>query len=176
MSEIETIKEAQSGSRDALNRLLSDNYSILKGYMLKITGDSSLAQDITQEAMLKAVLNIKKFNPRAKFSTYLITIATNLFRDYIRKNKNIVPFDEDMKASSESLEDKSINELRYREVFSILRGLPYEKRAVFILKHYYGYSYEEIADILKCPVGTVRSRLHNCIESIKSEMERRKLI
>ncbi|HBM80053.1 MAG TPA: RNA polymerase sigma factor SigY, partial [Clostridiaceae bacterium] len=58
----------------------------------------------------------------------------------------------------------------------ILLGLPYKKRAVFILKHYYGYKYEEIAKIMDCPIGTVRSRLHYCIDYILDEMERRKMI
>jgi RNA polymerase sigma-70 factor, ECF subfamily len=58
----------------------------------------------------------------------------------------------------------------------ILLSLPYEKRAVFILKHYYGYKYEEISKIMNCPIGTVRSRLHYCIKYIIDEMERRKLI
>ena len=55
----------------------------------------------------------------------------------------------------------------------MLAQLPYEKRAVLILKYYHGLKYEEIAEILGCPVGTVRSRLHYCITFVKQEMERR---
>jgi RNA polymerase sigma-70 factor (ECF subfamily) len=58
----------------------------------------------------------------------------------------------------------------------ILQSLTSEKRTVFILKHYYGYKYEEIAEILNCPVGTIRSRLHNTIKHIISELERKGLI
>jgi RNA polymerase sigma-70 factor (ECF subfamily) len=176
MDEKQIICEAKKGDRQALNTLLTDNYSILKGYVLKITGDASLAQDITQETMLKAVLNIKKYEARAKFSTFLITIATNLYRDHLRKNKRLQSMDETFDLPGGNMEEEAIESMEYRQVVSILTALPYEKKAVFVLKHYYGYKYEEIAKILDCPIGTVRSRLHNTIETIKKEMERRKLI
>lgn len=173
MDENETIEEACSGDRAALNKLLSDNYSILKGYLLKMTGDDSLARDLTQETMSKAILNIKKFHTGARFSTYLITIGTNLYRDHLRKNKRIEPLDEEIEFPGESVEDKSIKEMEYKEAMSILSAIPYEKRAAFILKYYYGYSYDEISIILKCPVGTVRSRLHYCAIYMRNEMKRR---
>lgn len=176
MDEKQIIYDAKNGSREALNMLLTENYSILKGYLLKITGDSSLAQDITQETMLKAVINIKKYEPRAKFSTFLITIATNLYRDYLRKNKRLQPIDETFDLPGGNVEDETVVSMEYKEVVRILNSLPYEKKAVFVLKHYYGYKYEEISKIVACPVGTVRSRLHNTIETIKKEMERRKLV
>jgi len=176
MDEIHIIKEAQNGDRKALSELLANNYNILKGYALKITGDPNLAQDITQEAMLKAVLNIKKFRPEAKFSTYLITIATNTYRDYLRKNKRLEPMDDDIVSSAMSVEEISLNNIQYSAVLNILSQMPYEKKAVFVLKHYYGYKYEEIAVILDWPIGTVRSGLHYCIKHIKNELERRKLL
>ena len=58
----------------------------------------------------------------------------------------------------------------------IILKLPYEKRAVFILKHYYGYKYEEISEIIGCPLGTVRSRLHNAVKYIINEIERKEII
>ena len=65
------IENAKSGNKDALNTLLSENYPILQGYVIKMTGNCDIAQDIVQETMLKAVINIKKFVPKAKFSTWL---------------------------------------------------------------------------------------------------------
>ncbi len=87
MNELELINKAKNGNKSALNSLLKDNLNILKGYIVKMVGDPHLAQDIIQDALLKAVLNINKFEPRAKFSTWLIKIATNVYRDYLRKNK-----------------------------------------------------------------------------------------
>lgn len=172
MDENELIIKSKQGNKSALNTLLTNNYPLLKGYIMKMTCDPHLTQDIVQDTMLRAVLNIEKFKPEAKFSTWLIAIATNLYRDYLRKNKNITFQEEDPEIPSpESTEDSVINKLEYRAVMKILMEMPYEKRAVFILKNYYGYKYQEIADILKCPLGTVRSRLHNCIEYLLKTLE-----
>jgi RNA polymerase sigma-70 factor (ECF subfamily) len=176
MEEIELIEKAKEGNKYAMNKLLMDNYKIVLGYTIKMTGDSTLAQDITQEAMLKAVLNIKKFKPEAKFSSWLIKIATNQYRDNLRKNKNTEIIDESMECKDTGPEEMALGNIGYKEIIDVLQGLNYEKRIVFILKHYHGYKYEEIAEILGIPIGTVRSRLHNSIKTIIIEMERRKII
>lgn len=176
MEEIELIEKSKEGNKYAMNKLLMDNYKIVLGYTIKMTGDSTLAQDITQETMLKAVLNIKKFKPEAKFSTWLIKIATNQYRDDIRKNKKNEVIDESLECADPGPEEMALGNIQYKEIMDVLQGLSYEKRMVFVLKHYQGYRYEEIAEILGVPIGTVRSRLHNCIKAIIMEMERRKII
>jgi RNA polymerase sigma-70 factor (ECF subfamily) len=176
VNELELVNKAKEGNKSALNTLLTQNLPILKGYILKITGGADLAQDVIQEALLKAVLNIKKFNPKAKFSTWLITIGTNVYRDMLRKTKRIVPLEEDTIAEDYNTEKIVMSNMEYKEILAILNSMPYEKKAVFILKHYYNYKYEEIAEILNCPIGTVRSRLHNCIKNIISELERKDML
>lgn len=176
LDELMLIEKAQQGNMSALNTLLENNYSILKGYIIKLTGNPELSKDIIQEAMLKAVVNIKKYRPVAKFSTWLIKIASNTYIDYLRKNKNLELIDEALEAKDGNPEDITLSNLEYQEVMNILMALPYEKRAVFILKHYYNYKYDEIAQILNCPIGTVRSRLHNTIKYIVEEFKRKELV
>lgn len=176
MDELELINRAKEGNKSAINTLLTQNLPILKGYILKITGGSDIAQDVIQEALLKAVINIKRFEPKAKFSTWLITIGTNIYRDMLRKTKRIVPLEEDIISEDYNTEKIVMSSMEYEEVLNILNSMAYEKKAVFILKHYYNYKYEEIAEILNCPVGTVRSRLHNCIKNIISELERNDML
>jgi RNA polymerase sigma-70 factor, ECF subfamily len=176
LDELELINKAIDGNKSALNSLLIDNINILKGYTVKMVGDPYLAQDIIQDTLLKVVLNISKFEPRAKFSTWLIKIATNVYRDYLRKNKYTLLVDENLVHKGQQVEDIVISNYEYKEIIKIILTLPYEKRAVFILKHYYGYKYEEISDILDCPIGTVRSRLHNSIKQIIKEIERKEII
>ncbi|WP_040213879.1 RNA polymerase sigma factor SigY [Clostridium polynesiense] len=172
MLEWELVERAKQGNKSALNQLFTDNYKILSGYVLKLCCDEELAKDIVQEALLKAVINIKSFTPKAKFSTWLITIATNLYRDYLRKNKRLV-YMEEVQGGAVEVEDRVMELIEYRNVMNIIKELPYEKRTVFILKHYYNFKYEEIAEIMKCPVGTVRSRLHNSIKDILKKLKER---
>lgn len=176
MNELELINKAKDGNKSALNTLLKDNINILKGYVVKMVGDPYLAQDIIQDALLKAVLNINKFEPNAKFSTWLIKIATNVYRDYLRKNKDFQLVEENLPNNGKQVEDIVIENYEYKEIMKIILKLPYEKRSVFILKHYYGYKYEEISQIINCPIGTVRSRLHNAVKYIIKEIERKEII
>lgn len=176
MDEQELIYKAKQGNKSALNALLTNNYTILKGYIIKMTANPELSQDILQETLLKAVININKFVPKAKFSTWLIRIATNVYIDHMRKTKQVEFIDEALESNALGPEELAISKLEYKEIIAILQSLTYEKRSVFILKHYYGYRYDEIAEILNCPVGTVRSRLHNTIKHIISELQRKGLV
>lgn len=176
MDELNLIDKAKLGNKSALNTLLKENYNIVKGYIIKMTADPVLSQDILQETMLKAVLNINKFSPKAKFSTWLITIATNVYRDTLRKNKPLAELNENIISASDNPEKIAVSKLEYAEIVKVIQSLPYDKRAVFILKHFNNYSYEEIAGILNCPIGTVRSRLHYTVKYIMSELEKRGIV
>ncbi len=167
-TENKLIYAAKKGDKEAINIIIVNNYDLLKGYVFKLTGDIEDTKDIVQETLLRAMMNLNRFEPKAKFSTWLITIATNIYKDNLKIKKRSIPLEEDIGFNNynESLEERVINSIRVKEILEILKSLPYEKRAVFILKHYYNYKYEEIADIMKCPVGTVRSRLHYCIHKI----------
>lgn len=170
LNEENLIARAKEGDTYAFEILISNNFSILKGYVLKLTCNKDLAEDIIQDTLLSAVININSFNVNAKFSTWLIKISTNKYRDYLRKVKeteillDVIP-------SSHNLEDEVIKKEELEEVFNILKSMPKDKRIVFILKHYYGYNYEEISEIVDCPIGTVRSRLHYGIKEIISKFK-----
>ncbi|MHB1167601.1 MAG: sigma factor, partial [Carboxydocellales bacterium] len=71
MDELELILAAKGGNKSALNTLLTNNYQMVTGYVTKMTGNPERAQDIVQETLLKAVINIGNFKPQAKFSTWL---------------------------------------------------------------------------------------------------------
>ncbi|GKU24249.1 RNA polymerase sigma factor SigY [Clostridium folliculivorans] len=161
------IARAKAGDKYAFEILISNNFSILKGYVLKMTLDKDLTEDIVQDTLLSAVVHIDSFVSNAKFSTWLIKIATNKYRDYLRKNKETVTLLDTFQSSSIT-EEEIVKKEELEEVLKILRAMPADKRTVFILKHYYGYSYEEISSIVNCPIGTVRSRLHYAIKEIIS--------
>jgi len=169
LNEKALLEKARTGDRKALELLLYDNYKIVYGYLLKLTVNEELTKDLTQDVMMKAILNIKKFKGNSKFSTWLISIASNLYKDYVRKSKKIssTAIEELSIKDSQNIENDVVNKDTVNRVGKLLRELPYEKRMVFILKNYYDYSYEEIGEILKCPIGTVRSRLHYCIEKLR---------
>ena len=171
MEEIELIKKAQDGNKHAMNTLLQNNYKALYGFTLKMTANEDLTQDIVQEVCLKAVININKFRGKSKFQSWLISIAINYYRDLIRKNKKI-EYTNEIELSCE-MNDESINiinKLQVEEVLKELKSMPYEKRISFILKHYYGYSYEEISKLFNCSEGTIKSRIFYTASKLKKKL------
>jgi RNA polymerase sigma-70 factor (ECF subfamily) len=172
MEETRQVKRARAGDKKALEDLLYENCNSLYAYLLRLTMNEDIAKDISQEVMVKAILNIKGFKGRSKFSTWLISIASNSYKDFLRKNKRLsqIPVDNLSIRASDDPEKDLISKDRMSQLREALLKLPEEKRMVFILKHRYGYSYKEIGKIVKCPVGTVRSRLHYCIKSLKESL------
>lgn len=171
MSDEKLIKEAQNGNKSALNTLILNNYDILSGYVLQLTGNADEASDVINDTVVKVVLNIEKYKPTGKFSTWMITIATNIYRDSLKRKKRFVSLESYEEISKVDVEEEIITKLDYEKILMLLKELPKEKRAVFILKHYYNYKYEEISEILKCPIGTVRSRLHYSVKYLMRRLE-----
>lgn len=176
MNEQRLVELAKKNNKDALSILLEDNYSFVFGYVLKLCYDHEMANDITQDVMVKAIKNIRKFKGDSKFSTWLIRISSNHYLNTIKKNKRMVytddyTFFDSFESKESSTEDQVIQKELFIKVMSHLKTFKEEQRMPFILKHYYGYAYEEIAEIMKCPIGTVRSRIHNTIKKLQGLMK-----
>ncbi|MCD2502583.1 sigma-70 family RNA polymerase sigma factor [Clostridium sp. NSJ-145] len=171
MEEIELIKKAQDGNKHAMNILLQNNYKALYGFTLKMTANEDLTQDIVQEVCLKAVVNINKFKGKSKFQSWLISIAINYYRDIIRRNKKIdYSYEIELSYIENNETNTILDRLQVEEMLKELKKMPYEKRISFILKHYYGYSYEEISKVFKCSEGTVKSRVFYTASRLKKKL------
>lgn len=164
----ERIKRAIKGDDEALASVLLEQYDFVYHYLLKLTMQPAVAEDITQETMIKAIERFKQYNPKkAKLSTWLIQIGTNLWIDEKRKEKRAETF-----TNQHQLEW----ELRHQPpddwltVTAALEKLKETHRIPVILKHYYGYSYEDIAHICKVPIGTVKSRLNIALTCLREEL------
>lgn len=170
LDETKLIKQAVRGNSRALSELLRHNYTFLYQYVLKVTMNKSRAEDITQETMLKAIEKIATFKNKAKFSTWLITIASRLVVDRVRRNELEKHWLQ---------EEQSLHSIRYDtlqrgeewpEALQALGQLRSDIRIPVLLKYYYGYAQEEISSMLDIPVGTVKSRLHNGLKQLRKEL------
>lgn len=173
--ETSLVRRAQQNDRDALEELFRINYPVLLGALVRITGDPRSAEDIAQETVLRAILNLERYEPRAKFSTWLITIALNTHKNRLRTARREVLTGNMVETASvvDSAENTALQRLAVDEAASLLNTLGPDKRQVFVLRHYYGLKYQEIADAVGCPIGTVRSRLHDSVDMLRREMDRR---
>jgi RNA polymerase sigma-70 factor (ECF subfamily) len=166
------LEEARNGNRHSLARLLYDNYEMVYKYLIKFTLNKSLTEDLVQETMVRAIEKFKLFDSaKAKFSTWLITIAQNIYFDGIRKKKR------EQKHLDEEVQLKDLCDLQeehdedWDRVLEALSRLSDDSRFPLVLKYYHGYSLEEIARIMSIPLGTVKSRIHNAIKAVRKELE-----
>ncbi|MFK7694410.1 RNA polymerase sigma factor SigY [Paenibacillus sp. HJGM_3] len=166
-----TIRLAQRGDSSALALLLREHYAFVYKYLLKITLHPQTAEDVTQETMLKCVEKIRLYTFKSKFSSWLITIATNLYTDLLRRQKR----ERDWREQEAATMRKVVWQSQFgadglTEITEAFGTLTHEMRVPIILKHVYGYAYEEIARMTDVPLGTVKSRIHNGLRQMRKEL------
>jgi len=153
------VKRAQRGDRNAVDALLRENYDVVRAVCHRIIINTLDAEDATQIALMSIVRALPTFDGRSKFSTWVYRIATNAALDELRRiRRRDVPNDE---ATFEkvSVSDATNAVDAQMDVSAALAKIPEEFRVVLVLRHIADLDYEEIANILDVPVGTVRSRL-----------------
>lgn len=170
--ERDLVDGAAGVNRATLTRLLYDNYDIVFRYLIKFTMSKSLAEDLAQETMVRAIEKIGLYDSKkAKFSTWLITVARNIYIDSLRKKKHEQNYINGETAMEDLFKVPCDNREDWHSMLDALAALPDESRCPLVMKHYYGYSLEEIARIMSIPLGTVKSRIHNAIKNIRKELE-----
>nr|WP_245301865.1 RNA polymerase sigma factor SigY [Symbiobacterium terraclitae] len=166
---MQLIRQAQRGDQAALARLLQAQYLPVKKYLVTITFDRNLAEDLTQETMIRAIERIGQFEGRARFSTWLCSIATRLYLDWLRRQKRQRQLQ--ARAAEELLLGQQDTSPEVRSLMAQLQALPREVALPVVLKHYYGYTYEEIAEWMEIPVGTVKSRIFNAVRTLRRGLD-----
>ncbi len=167
MDELELIERLKNGDEEAMREIMRIYKNRIFNFILRIVKDRDKALDLTQEVFIRAYFRIKSFRKNAKFSTWLFTIASNLSRSELRKRK-IVDF---LHAFYPKLlvndHPGNFNGIEY-----FLNQIKPDYRIPLVLKEVEGFSIEEIANILKIPEGTVKSRIFRAKENLKNLMER----
>lgn len=163
------IQAARRGDAASLALLLQQHYLVVKKYLITVTMDRVLAEDLTQETMVRAIQRIGQYEGRSKFSTWLIAIATNLYTDLLRRNQRERRLESEY-ARQGTVEPGSYPSGEWSEVMDRLAELPRDVALSVVLKHYYGYTYEEIAAWTDVPAGTVKSRVHHGVLALRKEL------
>ncbi|HEX3030181.1 MAG TPA: sigma-70 family RNA polymerase sigma factor [Clostridia bacterium] len=181
------LKKAKDGDVEAFESLVERYQKKVYNIALRITGNSEDAAEIAQEALIRVFRSLKNFKEESSFSTWIFRITTNLCLDEIRKRKNkqVVYINDEIKLDDGEvkiqIEDKSpgpeekaqTNEVR-RIVNDAIQSLSEEHRTIIVLRDIEGFSYEEIARIVKCPEGTVKSRINRARQSLKDILKKKK--
>jgi RNA polymerase sigma-70 factor, ECF subfamily len=179
-SDEELVFKARGGDTDAFGRLMERYISTISILAYQKTNDRNEAEDIAQEAFVRAYRALDKLNDPAKFGGWLYNIAFRLCLDYLRKKSSrrpAVSFDElDAKGLApyqpDPAEQERQNEDRAESLKEALDKLPDQYRLVVNLRYMNKMSYKEIADHLKEPEGTIANRLHRATSLLKERMSR----
>lgn len=146
-------------------------------YVFYLTGNKQDAEDITQEVFIKVYINLLGFNKKLKFSSWIFRIAHNEAINFLKKKKINLNFDEKVYQlkDEKEIEDDWLKEDLANKVKSCLEQLPILYREVIDLYYFEEMSYEQIADVLKIPSGTVAIRLSRAKKILKQLCQKQKI-
>ena len=175
LNEIKLIIQCQKGEKEAFNELITIYYPYVSKFLIKLTADEEIAQDLVQETFLKLVMHIDKFDVKGKamFSTYLMKIAKNCYLDYLKKNKKIASeIDIETISDTISIEDKIAEKNELDMVLKAIDTLPFEQAQAIKLKYLEEYSLKEIAEKMGTEPKTIKSRIYEGKKKLEKRIKR----
>lgn len=176
------IKQVKKGDQNAFAEIVELFKDKVYQLCYRMVGNAHDAEDIAQEAFIRAYVNINSYDTNRKFSTWLYRIATNLSIDRLRKRKPDYFLDAEIEGtegltmysqvpSDEIQPDEMVETLEFQEwIQQEINELPVMYRSVIVLKYIEELSLKEIGDILDLPIGTVKTRIHRGRESLRKRL------
>lgn len=179
----ELVARAIRGDSESFNQLVQRWERPIYALAYRTIGRGEDARDVCQETFLRAFRALPGFRGQAKFSSWLYRIALNLCHDWIRRERRapVVQLPEDVDLmdlaaaaeGSESIEDLVARADLARLVERAMDVLPEEQRTAIVLKEYHGLTFQEIADVVGCPLSTVKTRLYQGLTVLRRELAKR---
>jgi len=176
------VKEVKKGDQSAFEDIVSFYQTKVYHICLRMIGNAYEAEDLAQEAFIRAYTNIHTFDEKRKFSTWLYRIATNLTIDRIRKKKPDYHLDAEVRgtdgldmysqlAADQALPEEEVESLELQSyIHKEILALPPKYRSVIVLRYLDELALQEIAEVLDIPVGTVKTRVHRGREALRKRL------
>ncbi len=173
MNDEEAVRRCQDGDREAFRHLVERYQDVLYGTAYLMTGNPSVAEEQVQEAFLSAWKGIGRFRNEQPFKPWLVRILVNGIMS--RRRRRLIPTtsleeaahqrdDDDPAGLAEAAESQ-------QKVRQALTSLSEEHRQVVMLRYFTGLTVPELAEVLECQEGTVKSRLHRAVGHLRNEMK-----
>jgi len=177
MSDAALVELVLAGDQDAFSLLVERYKDAVQNLAYRMLSNVTEAEDVTQEAFVRAYTQLGTYKPAHKFSTWLLSIASHLAIDQLRRRRFLalpledVPFLEWIVDVGTGPEQSALAGEQQDEIQHYLRRLPSKYRAVVVLRYWYDFSYEEIASTLKLTPALVKARLHRARELLARYMK-----
>jgi RNA polymerase sigma factor (sigma-70 family) len=171
LEDYDLIIRAIKGDQSAYDRLMKKYYKLVNNLIYRMIYNKEDVEDLTQEAFIKAFNSLEKFDHQFAFSTWLYKIASNNCIDYLRKKKlNTISIDKEIDSEDDDLRfeipdndykpDKNILDAEKKKILEdAIASLPEKYKTVILLRHQDEMEYEEIAQKLNIPLGTVKAHI-----------------
>ena len=173
-NEKELVARAQNGDRNAFSELVHTHAQGVLNVVYRMCGDMQVSEDAAQETFIQAWMRLQSYRPQTSLRNWLYRIAVNTAIDMLRKEKRILPGaveDLNLTDAGPGPETLVANSERTEMVQDAVLALPDASRAVLVLREFEGLSYQEIAEALDIPVGTVMSRLNYARKLLREKLE-----
>ena len=174
------VQETRKGNKKSFELLIIKYEKQIFNLIFHFTKDREVVAELAQETFLKAFRAISSFRGKSSFYTWIRRIAINNSINYIHSQRGYISLDsESLENQLRNLNDNKFgtpeNNILLNEISYIVRkavdSLPERLRAIVIMREFEDMNYEEIAETLKCPVGTVRSRLFHARRLLKEKLQ-----
>lgn len=183
MSTEEALRRAATGDSEALEVLILAYEGKVYSFAYHLTGNADDARDLSQEVLLRVISSIKSFRGDCPFSSWVFRIANNVFIDRLRRKSRLKFYSLDERTSDGegrpplepvSLECDPSDWVQRSEMRAMVREamgkLHPGHRAIVVMHDVQGMKYRQIAEVLDCPVGTVKSRLNRARAALRMEL------
>jgi RNA polymerase sigma-70 factor, ECF subfamily len=170
LKDVELVELVLAGEQDAFEMLVVRYKDAVQNLAYRMLGNPTEAEDVTQEVFVRAYTQLATYKPAHKFSTWLLSIASHLAIDQLRRRRFLalpledVPFLEWMADLGIGPEQSALQGEQQDEIQAYLQRLPSKYRAVIVLRYWYDLSYEEISTALNLTPALVKARLHRARE------------
>lgn len=169
------MRHFQDGDPASFETLMRKYYARVFAFAYRMTGDRALADDISQDVFIRVHRSASAYQPLARFSTWLFTIAKNTTLNELRRSRRTVTFDhivnEDVAVAEEASPYERVEEdERAARVRQAIERLPENQRAAVLLRRYENFSYEQIAEALGSSVPAVKSLLSRAKEHLRQSL------
>lgn len=168
MCNVKTVKKARKGDEKAFLELIQMEKTKLYRTAFVYVKNESDALDIVQETIFKAYSSIRNLKEPSYFSTWLTRILINTSLDFIKKENKVIPIDQDSLEKIESSEGLMLEDKL--DLLTAIEALSENYKTVIILRYYKDLKVKEIAELLDCPEGTVKTNLHRAVNLLKTKL------
>jgi RNA polymerase sigma factor (sigma-70 family) len=163
------MENVRDGRVEKLAVLFERHHIPLFNFFLRLTGNRSTSEDLVQDVFIRILKYRTTYRGEDRYTGWMYRIAHNAHIDYLRRRKETLPLDDQFVEAADSepgVEDKVAGDRDIALLSKALTRLPQDKQKVLVLSRFQNLKYREIAELLDCPVGTVKALVHRAVKEL----------